>query len=632
LFGFGKAEQVVPLSFKEGILSFSCSGKYKVGKSAKIKLTLVYGEAVHTPTVAITVIAFEPTEDGTYLCQGALDISASKLPGLVMQMAYAGVEGADRRASRRLPYTIRILSKELSSFRAVTTNINVSGTELNSDNPVAPGHYMNLQFDLESVGFPELKMQAVCVWSLEEIDEARKSRYRVGVGFTNQHPETHAAWAKFYRSILATEGASVMLKTIDGGSVADKKAEGGLPLVIPPPPPPPAPSASSSGQWTSPPTGNPFATQEMPAPVPTDSGGYPIPSPQQSTSQLNFVAPPAAVPPSSQMGGGFNTQAAPPPPLLPNKLALPPAGQPQEQPAQPPGGLSFPSSQASTPTGGFSFPSSQPSPGFQIPPSPPQQSGFGFPSSAQPSGFQIPPSQPPPQQVGFGFPAPPQPSGGFQIPPSQPPPQQVGFGFPAPSQPSGGFQIPPSQPPPQQVGFGFPAPSQPSGGFQMPGSQTPPQQGGFGFPAPSQPSGFQIPPSQPPTQQVGFGFPAPSQPGGGFQIPPSPPPPQQAGFGFPTQPGSQGGFSLPPSQPEQVQPLGISGANLAYRGRSDEGCRPGTRKQVQLSFNVEGRLTAVVINVGLSRVEPSPDGTCVCWCTVLEDEQKIQVLNQLLGS
>ena len=619
----------MPLSFKEGILSFSCSGKYKVGKSAKIKLTLVYGEAVHTPTVSITVTAFEPTEDGTYLCQGALDISASKLPGLVMQMAYAGVEGADRRVSRRLPYTIRILSKELSSFRAVTTNINVSGTELNSDNPVAPGHYMNLQFDLESVGFPELKMQAVCVWSIEEIDEARKSRYRVGVGFTNQHPETHAAWAKFYRSILATEGASVMLKTIDGGSVADKKAEGGLPLVIPPPPPPPpAPSASSSGQWTSPPTGNPFAAQEMPAPVPTDSSGYPIP--QQSTSQLNFIAPPAAVPPSSQMGGGFNTQAAPPPPLLPNKLALPPAGQPQgqpqEQPAQPTGGFSFPSSSAPTPTGGFSFPSSSVS---GVPPSPtPQQGGLGFPSSQPSAGFQIPPS---PQQSGFGFPSSAQ-TDGFQLPPSPPPSQQVSFGFPAPSQPSGGFQIPPSPPPSQQVGFGFPAPSQPSGGFQLPPSPPPQQQVGFGFPAPSQPSGgFHIPPLPPP-QQVGFGFPAPSQ-SGGFQIPPSPAPPQPTGFGFPTaQPGSQGGFNLPPSQPEQVQPLGISGANLAYRGRSDESCRPGTRKQIQLSFNVGGRLTAVVINVSLSRVEPSPDGTCVCWCTVLEDEQKIQVLNQVLGS
>jgi hypothetical protein len=171
LFGFGKTEQVVPLSYKEGLLTFACSSKYKVGKSAKVKLTLVYGQSIHTPTVSLTVVAFEPNEDGTYSCSGSLDVSASKLPQLILQMAYAGVEGADRRGSKRLTYTVRILSRELSSFHAVTSNINLNGTEISCDSPVAIGHFVNLQFDLESVGFPVLKLQAQCIWSIEEIDE-----------------------------------------------------------------------------------------------------------------------------------------------------------------------------------------------------------------------------------------------------------------------------------------------------------------------------------------------------------------------------------------------------------------------------------------------------------------------------
>jgi hypothetical protein len=642
LFGFGKAEQVVPLSFHEGLLSFSCSGKYKVGKSAKVKLTLVYGESIHTPTVSLTVVAFEPTPEGTFLCTGALDVSKSKLPELIMQMAYAGVEGADRRNSRRLPYTIRILSKELSSFRAVTSNINASGTELNCDHPVAPGHSMNLQFDLESVGFRELKMQAVCVWSAEEIDESRRSRYRVGVGFTNQHPDTHAAWTKFYRSILANEGASVMLKTMDGGSVADKKVDGvSVSAVIPPaPPPPPPPSASSSGQWTTPPTGNPFASQEL---QPKSQEGYgfnPPPAPGQPNA-LNFAAPPAAVPPPSQMGGGFNTQAAPPPPILPNKLQLPPASPGKQQQAG--GPLRLP--EASTQPSGFGAPSAHSSGGFQIPPVPPAQgSGFGAPPAHSSGGFQIPPV-PPAQGIGFGAP-PPHSSGGFQIPPV-PPAQGGGFGAPS-AHSSGGFQIP-LVPPTQGGGFGAPS-AHSSGGFQMPPSQPP--QSGFGFPpAASSGVGFQIPPA--PSSQSGFGF-TPSQPSGGFQIPPAQPP-QQSGFSFPgspQQPGfpapssQPGGFGTPPSQPsggfgfpasapvqpQPVEPLGIRGSSLAYRCRQDPTCAPGARKQVQLSFDVGGRVTSVAINVSLTRVEPAVDGSCVCWCTVLEDEQKIQVLNQVLGS
>lgn len=56
------------------------------------------------------------------------------------------------------------------------------------------------------------------------------------------------------------------------------------------------------------------------------------------------------------------------------------------------------------------------------------------------------------------------------------------------------------------------------------------------------------------------------------------------------------------------------------------------RKQVQLTLNVGGQSTPVPVNVTLARVEPAPDGTCVCWCNVLEDEQKIAILNQILGA
>lgn len=81
-----------------------------------------------------------------------------------------------------------------------------------------------------------------------------------------------------------------------------------------------------------------------------------------------------------------------------------------------------------------------------------------------------------------------------------------------------------------------------------------------------------------------------------------------------------------------MEPLGISGPNLAYRTRQDPSNQPGARKQVQLALSVGGGVTTVAINVSIGRVETSPDGTCVCVCTVLEDAQKIQVLNQVLGS
>lgn len=121
----------------------------------------------------------------------------------------------------------------------------------------------------------------------------------------------------------------------------------------------------------------------------------------------------------------------------------------------------------------------------------------------------------------------------------------------------------------------------------------------------------------------GFQIPSPTSPSasGGFQIPPA-------------QTPAGSGFSFPPPAPvgpETVHPLGVNGASLAYRGRYDDSVRVGARKLVQLSLNVGGQITVVPITVSLTRVEPAPDGSCVVWCTVNEDPQKVAVLNQLLG-
>lgn len=670
MFGFGKTEQVVPLSYLDGVLTFNCTSKYKVGKSAKLKLVLVYGGSVHTQTVHVNVISFEPNNDGTYACSGHLDVSAAKLPALLAEMAYAGVEGPDRRQSRRMPCTVRILSKELASFRAVTTNVNLTGAELLCDDPVPNGHRLNLQFDLESVGVPDLKMQANCIWSVGEVDEAsRKTRYRVGVAFAHPSPDALAAWTKFYRRLVDNEGASVMLKTMDASSAPEKNPEivealSGPGAVAPPAPP----SASSSGGWSVPPTGNPFASTEMPAP--TQPGGFSFPPSvpaaptnpfaQTGPSQLNLATGAADVPAPSQMGGGFNTQSAPPPPLASNKLSLPPVGG--ARPPQPPGKLSLPEAPSSPPGGGlglnlpsgpaasgggFSLPPAGAGGGFQVPPPPGGGAGFNFPSPSTPvPGFQLP-SSPPPQGGGFVPPASSQGSG-FQLPSSlsgggggfsgAPAPGAGGFGLP--SSP-GGFSAP-SSPAAGGGGFQLPSPpSAPAGGFAVPPSS--PSGGGFSIPAPTT-GGFQLPSSPsagssggfsiPPAPAAGgFSFPSPSPAGGsgGFQIPSPPSASSSGGFSIPP---ASAGFSMPgptPSAPETVHPLGVNGASLAYRGRYDDSVRVGARKLVQLSLNAGGQTMVVPINVELTRVEPAPDGTCVVWCTVHEDSQKVAVLNQLLG-
>ncbi len=471
MFNFGRVEEIVPLSIAEDVLTFTSAKKYKVGKTVKAKLILVCNEKVETPQVSLQILDIQEALDETYTCLGKVRLNEKNLQALYWQMTLGGIAGADRRATKRLPCTVRILSRELKSYRAVTTNINLTGAELSCDDPVEPGHTMALQFDLSSVGIPDLKLTAVCIWSLEDVSTDRRgSRHRVGVAFPEHQSDNQVAWTRFYQKLLSEEGASVMLKTMDGASITEKRTE----------------TAYHEGTMS----------DSM-----SSSGSYPIPTPLPS--------------PTSPTGNPFTESQ---------------------------GSTTNPPSSASS-SGGYPVPTPTSPPNWPVSPSSPSSSG----------------------------------------------------GYPVPTPPG-----------PQN----WPAsPSSPS------------SSGGFPVPTPAVPPNFLPPPS---SAWSSGGFPVPS-PGG-----PLPEPPVNAFFEAlgPSQP------PRPPSQPdppERVMPLGIQGAQIMFSCLSSPTLVPGVSKQIELSFDLEGQVTLVKVNTSLTRIEPAPNNVSVCWATVLEDEQKIQVLNRLLA-
>ena len=76
----------------------------------------------------------------------------------------------------------------------------------------------------------------------------------------------------------------------------------------------------------------------------------------------------------------------------------------------------------------------------------------------------------------------------------------------------------------------------------------------------------------------------------------------------------------------------MSGANLMFRCREGHRYQAGAQVQVELSFQFQGQMNSVVVRVGISGVQAEQDGTFSCIGVVQEDAQKIQVLNQVIGS
>jgi hypothetical protein len=350
-FGFGKAEQVLPVAYSDGTLTFHSSEPYRVGKAVKVQLLLTCAERVETPSVNLTITYVEEIHEGTFLCVGALQMDARRTQELKVKLSYAGVQGACRRSSRRLETMVRVLSKELPGFQAVTRDVSLTGVQLVCDGPVAQGSYLNLSFDLDVVGFPELVMQAVCVRCAEEAATSRNApKCRVGVAFTPQHPETHAAWAKFYDHLMAQQGASLMAKSLgtdtrgqDGVAPPAPVASSTIMMAPPPPPPPPPPAPAPSPSASS--DQGVAATQTVP-PHRVRPGLVGVPPPYPAGSAPVAYTPPGAPAapeapyPSAAPAGAYSPLTfdnLPPPPMPVAALDFEPA------PAQPMGidGVNF---------------------------------------------------------------------------------------------------------------------------------------------------------------------------------------------------------------------------------------------------------------------------------------------------
>ena len=515
MFGFGKTIEVFPTSYRDGHITFKYPKKIGVGKSVKARLLLAGQDS---PTVSMKITEMEESfEDFTGV--GLLKERQKRIDEVVFKMALAGVEGACRRATKRVAATIRLRSRQLPNYRGITANVNETGVEINTDGPLTVGVPVTLEFDVPEM--VNVAMTAITIWCLEVPNPGGKSSYRVGAEFTESDPRTLDAWSTYYRRILGAEGASVMMKTMGDGEEAGTNY-----------------NTQESGRQTSA-LEKDVVLEQSPPEVTPGTAGPPAFTPPTAGSSPQFTPAPSFAPPSSTGPPAFS------PPV-------PPAGPPAFSPPAPPVGP----------------------PAFS-PPAPPA----GPPAFTPPA----PPAGPP----AFSPPAPP--AGPPVFTPSVGPPPGGRPGIQ--STPAGSLS-------PNPLRLDQPSPPAPPA-FQ-PGSPATPS---FGQPSPLQ-----------------FGAPP------GFQ----PPPPPSAGFTPPPPPPVQPPVA-PLGPPERVTPVRMSGSNIMFRCRQGERYPVGSQVKVEMAFQIQGQQKTVEISIKVSGIQQEQDGTHTCIGVVMEDAQRIQVLNQLIS-
>ena len=116
------------------------------------------------------------------------------------------------RRSERLPLRLRALSQQLPGFRAVTVDLSLHGAQIQTEDLVPVDSIMDITFEIELGDIPELTLRGLAVWSAADGD--RRKSYRVGVEFTEQHPQTQALWNRAYAQLVRLQSATVMQRSM----------------------------------------------------------------------------------------------------------------------------------------------------------------------------------------------------------------------------------------------------------------------------------------------------------------------------------------------------------------------------------------------------------------------------------
>lgn len=215
MFGLFGPEKVEFIDISDMTLTYRSKKKKNTpGMVSKINLQAFVGDAMQGLKIEVVIDSVRQLPDKSFLVISHLIGQAEETSQLatVLDSVPRPDIGKLARRSERIPIGIRCLSQQLPGFRAVTTDLSLHGAQLQTEGLLEEGSVLDITFELELSDLPKLTLRAVTVWSVAE--ENRRSAFRSGVEFTEQHPQTQALWDRAYAQLLRMQSGSVMHRSM----------------------------------------------------------------------------------------------------------------------------------------------------------------------------------------------------------------------------------------------------------------------------------------------------------------------------------------------------------------------------------------------------------------------------------
>ncbi|MBI3925624.1 MAG: PilZ domain-containing protein [Armatimonadetes bacterium] len=226
---FRKPEKVDFISIEGRTLTFRCGRDYKLESTARVQLDLPVDASTQTFTLPVTVKSIRLVANRQYICAGEVPKKLIGLEQVRTLLAQAQENANPEEAGvsmRRLPrhrYSLRVMSRELPGFRAISVDINHLGVQITAEGPADVGTILPLTLELGSSEEAVILCQARVKWC----SEVSRRSYKLGLEFENLSPEIQSELENFEQFLVVRNQGSISQRQV--ADAARFVSEGELP-------------------------------------------------------------------------------------------------------------------------------------------------------------------------------------------------------------------------------------------------------------------------------------------------------------------------------------------------------------------------------------------------------------------
>ncbi len=226
MFSFFAPETVKFVEMRSGILTFVCAKKRLPGSGGTVRFALQKAKP-NSLDLKISVISSRPCESGKgVICVAHVledETKFSDIESTLSGLALRADLGISARRSPRLPITLRVMSRDLPGYGAVTLDLSLHGVRLSTGGNCAVGTYVRLILELDVGSLPpKAEVNGKVIWC--RADGNSKNHF-LGVEFCDLDAPTIELLNKYNKVLNSRLGGDVMHKTIADGEVFVRQSD-----------------------------------------------------------------------------------------------------------------------------------------------------------------------------------------------------------------------------------------------------------------------------------------------------------------------------------------------------------------------------------------------------------------------